>query len=616
MSFQSVKNLKLGFRLALAFMTILTVVAVFIIIDAIRESKKDSQIINMAGRQRMKVQFVAKSLFIISKKDTSIYDKEVKRKSLEILKNNLSSLNEIQNVLIERKIDSLKGKNSVLVQELFTKSVPEIQFITNQSYLILEQLKENKITQKQLDVEVLEINKKANIFINLMDKLVGQYVLDVENKLKVAEKKVIFIGVIFIICFVIIGFYIFNPLAKKVESKLNEVNILMLKLKAAQKIANVGSWERNLKTNINTFTEQALIILGFPEHYSSPKIEEILLKIHPLDKNEFLEKIREIVENKKDEFRFQYRIILSNNQIKYIDSVTKFLYDENGEYYASFGTIMDVTEKIEKQLLLKEQNEEIFAQSEELKQTNEQLTLVFEEIQEKNEELIRLNKSKDKIFSIIAHDLRSPLASFKGVVDILDPQILSSDDLLMLKESLNKEFDDINIALNNILEWSNSQMKGDTTLQISVFNFNDLVEENINFLQKIASNKHIKIKNKVDSQIFVNADKNQISTIVRNLLSNSLKFTPENGEISVSTSKNDNFLIVEVKDSGMGMTASQVEKIFSHETYTTRGTNNEKGTGLGLKLVREFVEKNGGKIWVTSKEGEGTSFYFTIPLEK
>jgi signal transduction histidine kinase len=149
------------------------------------------------------------------------------------------------------------------------------------------------------------------------------------------------------------------------------------------------------------------------------------------------------------------------------------------------------------------------------------------------------------------------------------------------------------------------------------FSIKNLVERNIKLLSEMADIKSIKIINHVEDIPVAWADQNQIDIVIRNLISNALKFTPENGLITVSAAENSDSWEIKVKDTGVGMTQDMQDKIFANYTnITTYGTNNEKGTGLGLSLCKEMVEKNNGSIWVNSKINKGSSFHFTIPKEK
>ncbi|MBA7548457.1 Histidine protein kinase DivJ [subsurface metagenome] len=167
--------------------------------------------------------------------------------------------------------------------------------------------------------------------------------------------------------------------------------------------------------------------------------------------------------------------------------------------------------------------------------------------------------------------------------------------------------------LNNLLEWSRSQT-GRIEYEPQDFSLTDLLRQNILSISDAAYKKNIEVQNELKEQILAYADRRMINTIVRNLISNAIKFTKSGGEISISAKKGDGVLIISVIDSGVGIKEENISKLFRlEESISTPGTNKEQGTGLGLILCKEFIEKNGGKIWVESKYGEGSKFKFTIP---
>jgi signal transduction histidine kinase len=146
---------------------------------------------------------------------------------------------------------------------------------------------------------------------------------------------------------------------------------------------------------------------------------------------------------------------------------------------------------------------------------------------------------------------------------------------------------------------------------------NNLINENITNVQLLAANKDIKVFSEAEEGIFIFADKNMINTILRNLLSNAVKFTYKQGKIVVNAMINSDEVIISVKDTGIGISKENIDKLFRIDTkFSIPGTNNEQGTGLGLKLSREFVEKQGGRIWVESNENKGSEFKFSIPVKE
>lgn len=246
------------------------------------------------------------------------------------------------------------------------------------------------------------------------------------------------------------------------------------------------------------------------------------------------------------------------------------------------------------------------------KQINLLLLQHQEEMQKRSEELEQLNEVKDKFFSIISHDLRSPINALAGLMDLLDKGAITPDELPVAVKELKTRFNHTRALMNNLLDWTVLQMDK-MHLQAGNVQMKKLVDENIELLGSIQS-KHVNMINRVPESAIGYADKNTINLVFRNLITNAIKFTNDGGEIVITAEEKDRELVVSVKDNGVGMPADIQKKLFDKvNPYSTRGTANEKGTGLGLILCKEFVEKNGGRIWVESSEGKGSTFWFTVP---
>ena len=228
--------------------------------------------------------------------------------------------------------------------------------------------------------------------------------------------------------------------------------------------------------------------------------------------------------------------------------------------------------------------------------------------------LQELNQEKDKFFSILSHDLRGPFNAFLTLSDIMANSYreLKSEEVLDYAQKINKSAIRINNLLENLLEWAVSQT-GTRKYTSEKINLYKLADKSIKLLFMNASKKNIEIINKINIEHNVFADLNSAKTILRNLINNSIKFTEDGGEIEINSKEVDNFYEISVNDTGVGISEENIKKIFRIDTqFSTQGTANEKGTGLGLILCKEFVEKNGGKIRVESELGTGTSFIFTL----
>jgi ligand-binding sensor domain-containing protein/signal transduction histidine kinase len=235
----------------------------------------------------------------------------------------------------------------------------------------------------------------------------------------------------------------------------------------------------------------------------------------------------------------------------------------------------------------------------------------------KTSELNELNVSKDKFFSIIAHDLKNPFQTIIGFSEMLIEEMKSGD--IATSENyaglINTSAIQTFRLLENLLEWANSQ-RGKIIFNPVSINLRELVNEEFGVLSDMAKSKNIELKSSFDDNLTFIADKNMINTILRNLISNAIKFTHKNGKVELKAIINNKQVEISVSDNGIGMKNETMAKLFRLDgNLSTRGTENEKGTGLGLFLCKEFVEKHGGRIWVESEYGKRSTFKFTLPID-
>jgi signal transduction histidine kinase len=268
---------------------------------------------------------------------------------------------------------------------------------------------------------------------------------------------------------------------------------------------------------------------------------------------------------------------------------------------------------------LQTKNKTLEQHSEELKILNENLNQQKEEIQTFADELEKANNTKDKFFSIIAHDLKSPFNTMLGFSQLLieDFDKQEKDEqkkfISYIYESTKNTF----TLLENLLLWARSQ-RGHIKFNPKKENLNLLINETISVVKQMALKKSIIINNEVSKDIFLLADKNMLSTVIRNLLSNAIKFTPKKGNINIKVDiieneKNEKIAKVIIEDNGVGISLKKQANLFSaSEKTSTKGTENETGTGLGLILCKEFIEIHKGKIWVESEDKKGSKFIFTL----
>lgn len=266
-------------------------------------------------------------------------------------------------------------------------------------------------------------------------------------------------------------------------------------------------------------------------------------------------------------------------------------------------------------LLLKSQKSELITKNQEIKQKNEEIMTINEQIRSQQEELSDLNHFKDKLLSIISHDLKSPLNTLQGTLTLLGAGAITPEELQALTLELRNKMQATRYLMENILQWAMMQMEK-VKFEPKQINLHDITTDTLQILTA-TQNKNIQLHNNIAPTTEVFADTQMVALVIRNLCANAIKFTPKNGAVKVSAQTiNQEFLEISIADNGMGISPDTLPHLFdSNHTYTTEGTDDEKGTGLGLLLCKEFVEKNKGKIWVESTEGEGTTFKFTLPTQ-
>ena len=261
-----------------------------------------------------------------------------------------------------------------------------------------------------------------------------------------------------------------------------------------------------------------------------------------------------------------------------------------------------------------------FNKEELVMRVTQQISLVAAKriIEKQNAELRATLNNRDKMYSVIAHDLRSPMASIRMVLNLVvastSPELVGPE-LYELLDKANKESEDVHDLLDNLLMWTKSQT-GRLNVVIQDLDLNDIIPGVVDIFEMIAETKHIKLNLQMaEGPLVVTADNDMLKTIVRNFLSNAIKFSPENSSIDIIMSKDADFAKVSVRDHGVGIAANRLGSIF-HKGETTYGTSGEEGSGLGLQLCQDFAQKIGGDCTVESVEGEGSTFSVTIPLKK
>jgi signal transduction histidine kinase len=287
----------------------------------------------------------------------------------------------------------------------------------------------------------------------------------------------------------------------------------------------------------------------------------------------------------------------------------------------AFAALLFFIQKRKANKILSNQKDQILEKNIDLQNLNEEIKTQSEELKDKNDKLEELNATKNKLFSIIAHDLKSPFNSLLGISEQLaeNHESFSDDELekylKIVKDGTVKTYN----LLENLLTWAQSQTDR-IKFEPKNTDIHELGNTIISLVAESAKNKNIRINSEIPKNTVVFADVNMLNTVIRNLINNAIKFTPEGGNIILKSQiiiNNDNreYIQISIQDRGVGIKPEIITKIFSiSESITTKGTNNETGTGLGLIVCKEFVERHGGKIWVESEINKGSEFLFTIPF--
>ncbi len=261
-----------------------------------------------------------------------------------------------------------------------------------------------------------------------------------------------------------------------------------------------------------------------------------------------------------------------------------------------------------------------FNKEELVMRVTQQISLVAAKriIEKQNAELRATLDNRDKMYSVIAHDLRSPMASIRMVLNLVvasaTPEAVGPE-LYALLDQANRESEEVHDLLDNLLKWTKSQT-GRLTVVKQDLDLNDIIPGVVEIFEAIAFTKRIKLDlQKTDAPLVVNADNDMLKTVVRNFLSNAIKFSPEDSSIEIIMGSEGEMAKVSVRDHGVGIAADRLGSIF-HKGETTYGTGGEEGSGLGLQLCQDFARKNGGDCTVESVEGQGSTFSVLIPLKQ
>lgn len=351
-------------------------------------------------------------------------------------------------------------------------------------------------------------------------------------------------------------------------------------------MARVGGWEIDMRANQLHWTDVTYVI-----HEVEPGfVPDISTGISFYKEGYSRETIRQCIENaiqKGESFDKELQIVTARGKLLWVRAMGNAEF-KDGKCIRLYGTFQDIDERKKE----------------------------HEELERNARELAELNKTKDKLFSIIAHDLKSPFSGILGLSDLLKEVATenSPEMILEMAELINASATQAFTLLDNLLAWARMQV-GSISINKTKIHVTEEVNLIIDLMSSKAMVKKIRMINEIPEGLYSNSDLNILKVVLRNLVSNAIKFTPMNGEIKISAIKGDESVNVSVSDTGVGIEPSDIAKIFDPGEYFTQpGTDHEKGTGLGLKLCNDYLQKQGGTLKIESTPGKGSIFSFTIPF--
>jgi signal transduction histidine kinase/sensor domain CHASE-containing protein len=412
------------------------------------------------------------------------------------------------------------------------------------------------------------------------------------------------------------------------ETSQNQIKTSESNLKRAQQIANLGSWELNLKNRDLTLSEEIYRIIEKDQNKFKVTLNEYYKVVHPEDKDLLINTVKNAIKDKKS-YSLTYRLLFDKNRIKYVNEQCEISYDKNQIPIKTFGTIQNITERvlIEKELLnLKKNLEKVVGQrTEQLNDSKEALLNLLEDIHAQS---IELEKEKEKaqsadlmksaFLATMSHELRTPMNSIIGFTGILLKELAGP-----LNEEQKKQLSMVRGSgqnllglINDILDISKIEA-GKLNVSFSPFNYLESLQKTIEFLGPQVSKKGLKLSTEISSlDITLVSDERRIEQILLNLISNAIKFSDQ-GVIMIKVHVEDGFAVTQVIDEGLGIDKEDIVKLFQPFIQLEGGLSRKhEGTGLGLTISKSLIEKLGGSISVMSEKGKGSNFTFTIPLGK
>lgn len=486
-------------------------------------------------------------------------------------------------------------ENSKEGVDIYAKKHPEVLALFRDISPYFQLLQENftLVANGSTETALLEsIQKNEQVYLTKMDNIVATIEQNAASDLRASAKKQMLLALLsglFLVVEMIVFIYPYHKRlvktykkVKRQQDELEEQKGTIEYLYETNELiisgTKAGVWEWDIATGHESWSDRFFNVLGY-ERGDIPATYDSFLNIliHPEDK----EKIENAVSQhltKRTPYKHEVRMLNKSGQYRWYETSGQAVWNDQGEAIRMAGSIMDVTERVSTR-----------------------------------EKLLAVSNSKDKLLSIITHDLRAPINNLKILLELLKQNVINKEEFLEHVQTTSKNVDVLSDSMDNILTWAQTQLKGweVTPSEISV---NDVVQECIRLYKHTIDDKNIKLNYTPTDLIHAYADFNQMVIIVRNVLNNAVKFTPEHGVIEINTREEDAYAEIVIKDTGKGMDKETVDLVLNKtNVYTTQGTKGEKGTGLGMNMCIEFAEKNNCKFNIISEKDIGTSVLLSIP---
>lgn len=389
------------------------------------------------------------------------------------------------------------------------------------------------------------------------------------------------------------------------------------RLKLAIKGTGEGIWDWDIQTGTTYFNKSSAEIIGYSlEEIELNNIEIWNSYIHPDDLKTSLQLLKKVFLGKIEFYELDLRMKHKSGKWVWVLHRGKVVeWDSDGKPIRMTGIHTNISDRKQVEEELASYTKELQMAHDTMKQNANELVLLNMKLEKSEKNLLELNTNKDKFFSIISHDLKSPFTGLLGITELLvtDYDELSSEEVKEMVQILRRSSITLYDLLEGLLQWAQTQ-SGRMEYQFEDIDVQKKSTKIIDILKTNAQNKNISLENKVKNNKIVFADNKATDTILRNLIANAIKFTQSGGVIKIETENREDAIAISVSDTGVGISEKDRNKLFRIEIHhTTVGTNNEAGTGIGLILCKELVEKQSGKIWVESELGKGSKFIFTLP---